>query len=185
MGYFPLYINIAGADVIIIGDGPKAEEKYKRLETFGANIHKSSTFTIEEMDHPPTFVIVGEVSREEKEYISNVCRENRIPVNVVDEPELCTFFFSSLITKGDLTVGISTSGKCPGAAAYLRNQIEEKIPDRTEDILDWANVLREKMRKQHSERDYRIFFQKAIALAFERNAPLSDEEVDFLLENVF
>ena len=60
----------------------------------------------------------------------------------MDDPEQCSFIFPALIKKGDLTVGISTSGSSPACAAYLRGQIEEVIPDHIDEVLEHMSELR-------------------------------------------
>ena len=54
--------------------------------------------------------------------IAEYCQAAHIPVNVVDDREKCTFFFPALVKEGALTVGISTDGKSPAAASWLRGR---------------------------------------------------------------
>ena len=51
-----------------------------------------------------------------------VVQERQIPVNVVDDKGKCTFFFPALVQEGALTVGISSDGKCPAAASFIRKK---------------------------------------------------------------
>ena len=65
-----------------------------------------------------------------------------IPVNVVDCPELCTFFFPALINDGGLSVGISTSGKSPVAARELKNLLSDALPENIGDIISYMGTVR-------------------------------------------
>ena len=50
-------------------------------------------------------------------------------VNVADKPELCDFYLSSVVKKGDLKIAISTNGKSPTTAKRLKEVLQEALPD--------------------------------------------------------
>ena len=64
-------------------------------------------------------------------------------------PELCTFIFPALITRGALTISITTAGQSPALAARLRRRIERQIPARMDDVLSWLAELRRSIREQY------------------------------------
>ena len=70
------------------------------------------------------------------------CKAKGIPVNAADDREECDFFLPGIIKRGDLVVSVSTSGKSPAYSRYLREQIEDVIPDNIEKILDILGKLR-------------------------------------------
>lgn len=201
MAYFPLCINLNGADVILLGDGAAAMEKQKILLSFGANIrHFSETVCPEQRKDPsvklvpralteddleprPALVVVADAPHWEKERVSQMCQRRGIPVNVVDEPALCTFFFPSLVTRGALTVAVSTGGKSPGGAAWLRRHLEEHIPDQTEEILEWASVLRQRLRTDYPRADRKNILRQAVAQALSENRVLCEDEILTLIQN--
>lgn len=74
--------------------------------------------------------------------IASLCRSFEIPVNVPDNPDICTFFLPSVIKKGSLVITVSTQGKSPALSAGIRRKIEEILPDRTEEILNCMAELR-------------------------------------------
>ncbi|KAI9716154.1 MAG: hypothetical protein M1812_005582 [Candelaria pacifica] len=61
-------------------------------------------------------------------HISDLCRRLRIPVNVVDAPNLCTFTLLSTHSDGPLQIGITTSGKGCKLAARIRREIASTLP---------------------------------------------------------
>lgn len=63
-------------------------------------------------------------------------------VNVADKPELCDFYMSSVVRKGNLKIAISTNGKSPTLAKRLKEQIGEMIPDEIDEVLDNMEVIR-------------------------------------------
>lgn len=180
MAYFPLCINLDGADVILLGEGSMAREKREILLSFGAHIRQladAGTLTEADLEMSPAMVVVADVPRTEKERISRLCRRRGIPVNVVDEPALCSFFFPSLVTTGALTVAVSTGGKSPTAAAWLRRHLEKHIPDQTAEILEWAHALRQKLRTDYPEANRRTVLRQAVTRALAENRVLSEEEI--------
>jgi uroporphyrin-III C-methyltransferase len=60
--------------------------------------------------------------------ISTLCRRLRIPVNVVDAPNLCTFTMLSTHTSGPLQIGVTTSGKGCMLASRVRREIASALP---------------------------------------------------------
>lgn len=200
MAYFPLCINLDGADVILLGEGITAREKRDVLLSFGANIRLFSeaecsewrndpsvqfvpkALTEADLEPRPAFVVVANVPWAEKERISTMCQSKGIPVNVVDEPALCTFYFPSLVTKGCLTLSVSTGGKSPGGAAWLRRHLEKHIPDQTQVILEWAHTLRQRLRTDCPEADRRIVLRQAVARALTENRVLNEQEVLTILQ---
>lgn len=201
MAYFPLCINLNGADVFLLGEGIAVREKLNILLSFGANIRLFSeaegsewegcpfvhlerrAFTETELEPRPALVVVADVPREEKERVSQMCQRRGIPVNVVDEPALCSFYFPSLVTKGALTVAVSTGGKSPVGAAWLRRHLENHIPDQTEEILEWAYAFRQRLRTDYPEADRTRILRRAVAQALSENRVLSESEILTLIRN--
>ena len=177
MNHFPLSIDLSGKMVYLIGSGPQIRQKAEKMKPFKAILSQKQTFTEADAKTVPAMVIVGDTDIAKAEEIALLCRRHRIPVNVVDVPRLCSFYFPSLITKGDLTVSISTGGTCPAAAACLRERIENAIPDGTEDVLEWAHQNRERLKK------HRVLKQ-AVTKAFSLNRPLTEEETEEIIENL-
>lgn len=61
-------------------------------------------------------------------HISTLCRRLRIPVNVVDAPNLCSFTLLSTHSDGPLQIGITTSGKGCKLASRIRREIASTLP---------------------------------------------------------
>ena len=175
MSDFPMCVNLYDKPVFCIGSGPQIQDKLEKLVGFGAKIRLLKHLTEEDLSEHPALVIAGDLKEEEAEQISLLCREHNIPVNVVDVTRLCTFFFPALIKKGELTVSVSTGGSSPMAAGVLRRQIEESIPDNTEDILQWLGERRELLKEKG-------ILKKATEQALVLNRPLTKKECDLLIE---
>lgn len=179
MGYFPMCIKLEGRKVALVGNGSQIKDKEEKLNPFGAVMMHCTVAELcdTEPDEMPAMVVVGDTDTEEAEKAFRFCTERNIPINVVDVPGLCTFFFPALINRGTLTVSVSTGGSSPAAAAYLKRQIEAQIPDRTEEILVWLEEKRSSLRSQG-------IMKEAVAEAFLQNRPLTEKECEALKETI-
>jgi len=74
--------------------------------------------------------------------IKTAARARRLLVNVADTPDLCDFYLSSVVQKGQLKVAISTNGKSPTVAKRVRALLEEALPEELDDILQQMTVIR-------------------------------------------
>lgn len=147
MGYFPFFIDITGKKCVIAGGGKVAQRKIEKLMPYKPDItviapeiseeiiNNTSVRKIyrcfEKSDVDGAFMVIGATGDEIlNREIYEICTEHRILVNTVDNPENCGFIFPALVNKGDVTVGITTSGKCPSYARFMREQIESLIDER-------------------------------------------------------
>ncbi|WP_037575412.1 precorrin-2 dehydrogenase/sirohydrochlorin ferrochelatase family protein [Sporocytophaga myxococcoides] len=70
----------------------------------------------------------------------------RVLCNIADTPDLCDFYLSSVVQKGDLKIAVSTNGKSPTFAKRMREMLEDILPDSIDKILANLNQIREKLR---------------------------------------
>ena len=172
MTHFPLFLKMDGF-VLLVGEGPESDYKLDRLKLFGAEVRRLKTLTEADLEPRPLMVVAGDLSMEENEYISTVCMERHIPVNIVDVPQLCSFYFPAIIRNGALTVAISTDGKSPAAAVLMKQRMAQLVPDHSGEIVDWLASLRGR---------YNGKILKAAAVrAFDLDRPLTEGELNELL----
>lgn len=74
--------------------------------------------------------------------IKAAARARRLLVNVADTPDLCDFYLSSVVQKGQLKVAISTNGKSPTVAKRVRAVLEETLPEELDEILQQMTIIR-------------------------------------------
>lgn len=161
MNRFPLCINLEDKRFLIVGYGRIAKRKLKAISEFTSNIKIITKDPTEEelgkgieivnkcFDEKDLegvdFVITATGNREQDEAVVASCKAKGIPVNAADDREECDFFLPGIIKRGDLVVSVSTSGKSPAYSRYLREQIEDVIPDNIEKVLDILGELRKSL----------------------------------------
>ncbi|TRX88507.1 hypothetical protein FHL15_010622 [Xylaria flabelliformis] len=93
---------------------------------------ESHLFTLgrEDVDHVVDAVFVTSGSRENGlgSRVSSLCKRHRIPVNVVDAPQLCSFALLSTHTDGPLQIGVTTNGRGCKLASRIRREIAASLP---------------------------------------------------------
>ena len=184
MSSIPICVELKGKQILLVGAGNQTEEKWEKLRLFDADIHRADRLCAADLEDCPAFVVIGDAEEEDARRWSALCMERGIPVNVVDRPELCSFFFPALIRRGDLTVSVSTGGTNPAAAAWLRGEIEHLLPEKTEEILEWLSDMRLTLKEAYSAARYRPILREMTARAFALERPLTAEECERLLKGL-
>lgn len=195
MGYFPFFVDIAGKNGVVVGGGKVAARKVEKLMPFGPKLtviapcmaecmlgHKKSTETgassLRLMEREfvmsdlagADFVIAATDDESLNSLISDYCKRNRIPVNVVDDREKCSFFFPALVREGDLTIGISTDGKCPAAASWVRRKISQALPMGIGDAIDLMGQIRPQVKELAvSEAERKDWLERMFLYCMEKN----------------
>lgn len=150
MTLFPFFEDIADKHIAIIGGGYAAKEKFFKLYRFTHNLTivapemvfavpagvevKKKIFAAPDAEGIDIAIISTDNSTSDN-FAAQLCKNKGIKVHVVDHPELSDFDFPELIKKGDMVLGITSSGKSPAAAAYVRGEVEKWIPDSMEAIV--------------------------------------------------
>ncbi len=144
---FPMFVKLAGRRVLVVGAGKVGEPKIGALIDTGALIQVVAleatdavhgwanegkitlsvrSFTPEDLDG--TFLaVVATNSKNLNEFVYREAQQRGVLCNVVDVPELCDFFYPSIVRRGDLQIAISTAGKSPSLAQKLRQQLEKQF----------------------------------------------------------
>ncbi|RAL10594.1 putative siroheme synthase [Aspergillus homomorphus CBS 101889] len=146
----------AGAKPILITPEPKEGLQYtlvERIENGAVQwIRRAfedddlTSLGREEVDRvvDTVFVTLGG-SNPRSAHISKLCRRLRIPVNVSDAPELCTFTLLSTYSDGPLHIGITTSGRGCKMASRLRREISSTLPSNLGSAIDRLGAVRKRL----------------------------------------
>lgn len=202
MPYFPLFIDLKNRPCLIVGGGRVAFRKAEKLLPYGPEI------TVVAAQFCPELEGLSGVTRLRRPYaqtdpdgmalviaatddaslnrtVSEACRAKNIPVNVVDDKELCTFLFPCLVQQGELSVGISTGGASPTAAVWLKNRVSELLPPEFDEILCWLESLRPRLKQAVPEETRRAaLFSSLFTACLETGHPLTEEQLAELVEEL-
>lgn len=200
MGYFPFFVDVENQNCLVVGGGVVALRKIEKLLPFNPNItvvspkvHKE-ILSIENINiikrkfdfndlKEKSFVITATDDKVLNKEIYNFCKENNIPVNTVDDKDNCSFIFPALARNNGVTVAISTSGKSPLYAKYLRKKIENLIQD-SESIVDNLSKYREKIKNEISlEENRKVEFEKILEYSLS-NESITDDLVDKIIKDL-
>lgn len=179
MALFPFFVNIENQTGLMIGTGKHAQEKIEKLKLYGPKLMviKEEEFQESLLDILPAFVIVAGENVEQNHKIAEMCRARRILVNVVDDQEYCDFIFPSLISNGNLSVGICTNGASPATGVLLKRKIEAQIPEHMEEILDFLQKKRPVIKQNFPDKKQRFsFYYELSELCMANDRPLTEKE---------
>lgn len=165
---YPVFLKLHNFTTLIVGGGKVGEEKLHFIlkSSPDAKIHLVATEISENIraivkDFP--HIMLEEKSFEEKDIVGKkaviaatsdhevnleiyqACQKYGVLINVADTPELCDFYLGSIVTKGDLKIGISTNGQSPTFAKRFREVLEETLPDSIDGILSKLADIRNKL----------------------------------------
>jgi len=160
--YYPIYLDIEGRDVVIIGGGQVCARKAETMMKYGARVTVVSPDFTDEIEkwagegclslsrkhYDPSdlgganIVIASTDDESVNEQIAADCRARRIPVNVVDVTPLCEFIVPAIIEKGSIQIAISTGGKSPALARTLKEDLHRAIGPEYAEINDVLGSLR-------------------------------------------
>lgn len=167
---FPVFFKLHELSVLIVGGGYVGLEKLEailknspetRITLVGQEILQPDIFRLAGR-HPNIRVIerkfrwrdlrgkdlvfLATNDRSLHERIKVRTRNRHIMTNVADTPDLCDFYLSSVVKKGDLKIAISSNGKSPTLTKRIRQYLEEAIPDDVQTLLDNLREVREQLR---------------------------------------
>ena len=179
MKRFPLFVNLDKLPVLVVGGGDIAERKINLMIKANANVEVlarkfspnveqliskkklkkiKKSLDISLLDKNYSLIIAATDNKQINKKLFNFATKNNILINVVDQPELCTCTFGSIVERGDLVVAISTGGSAPVFARNLREKFETLLPQSTKQLIDFSSTIREKVIRSFSQFNKRRIF---------------------------
>lgn len=187
MKRFPLFVNLDKLPVLVVGGGEIAERKINLIikanakvevlaRKFSPNVENlinknklkkiKSNLDISTLDSNYSLIIAATNNKQINKKLFNFANKNNILINVVDQPDLCTCTFGSIVERGDLVVAISTGGNAPVFARNLREKFETLLPQSTKQLIDFSASIREKVMNSFSQFNKRRIFWELFFDAF-------------------
>ena len=194
MAKYPIFLELTGRRVVIVGGGAVAARKAETLLKAGARL----VIVAEHIDETlrglckgtnaefieskyskdylaaATLVIAATDNEQLNSQIYKDCQQLEILCNVVDSPALCDFYVPAVVKRGDLQIAVGTEGKSPAFAGHIRKKLEKIFTEKHGEFLDEIEHLREHI-------------IKSVPDAIQRKALLGelvdDESFDYFVKN--
>ena len=157
----PIFMKLENQPCLVVGGGKIAHQKIRQLLESKANVTvkaldisekiQSLSVTIQKSAYRKNdvkgykLVIAATNDENINRKVYEDSQKNGIPVNVVDQPELCTFYMGSVFQDGDVKVAISTNGKCPSFGKFIRDHINNLSKGTWGNALEKLALQREKI----------------------------------------
>jgi uroporphyrin-III C-methyltransferase / precorrin-2 dehydrogenase / sirohydrochlorin ferrochelatase len=156
----PLFHQIAGQQVLVLGDGPAAEPKRRLVERAGGRIVEDFARAVDEGVRL-AFIAYEDAQACEVAAINARCAG--MLVNVVDRPELCDFTTPSILDRDPLLVAIGTGGASAGLAKHVRLRLEQILPSNLGELARALYAARGRLREVFPDgRDRRRVLDEAL-----------------------
>ena len=201
MGYFPFFIDIKDKKCLIVGGGRVALRKARKLSAYEPAVTVVAPNICPELeglgvkavrrpfrgsDLDGVFLCVAASDdRQLNHHVSRLCTERGILINCVDDLQYCGFIFPSLILRGDISVGISSSGSAPSFSKYLRERVEMLLDERT---LSAEKFIKKARRRILTELDSESGRAKAaeqiLGLYFSSETPPDEQTISDIIERI-
>jgi len=182
MDYFPLFLDIKNKPCLVVGGGEIAFRKASALLRAKAHVtvvakefseqfdqllaHDNLTAVTESYNKThldkQTFVIAATNHRPTNEIIFSDAQAVNLPVNVVDNPDLCTFIFPAIVERGPMTIAVCSNGNAPVLGRLLRAKIESIIPFQYGKLAELAQKYRAKVKAVFSNTNQRRDFWESV-----------------------
>lgn len=179
--YYPIYLDIENKPILIVGGGTVALRKVETLLEYGALVRIVSPRIIPELqdmvnkgqcewipreysdeDIKDSLLIFSCTEKEEvNAQVAQDAKANNRSINVVDDPDKCSFIVPSIMTRGDLSIAVSTGGSSPIVARQIRQDLEGFYGDEMIIYLELLKTWR-KEAKQHLPLEKRAQFLNKI-----------------------
>ncbi len=162
----PLFHQIAGQQVLVLGDGPAAEPKRRLVERAGGVIVEDFARAVDEGVRI-AFIAFEDARACEAAAINARCAG--MLVNVVDRPELCDFTTPSILDRDPLLVAIGTGGASAGLAKHVRLRLERVLPETLGALARALEAARPVLRRRFPDGPDR---RRAVDAALREGGPL-------------
>jgi uroporphyrin-III C-methyltransferase/precorrin-2 dehydrogenase/sirohydrochlorin ferrochelatase len=182
MNVFPVFFDLAGRRVLLVGSGEMAQQKLRLLRKAGARLlliapeiapemsnaveegvaeWRAEELTAAHFDGASLAVIAtGDETRDRA--AAALAKAARVPANVVDRADLSDFIVPAIVDRDPVVIGISTAGAAPLLARRLRAAIEALLPARLGALARFAERFRGAVAAKIGDRQLRLRFWEQV-----------------------
>ncbi|WP_308725202.1 siroheme synthase CysG [Metapseudomonas otitidis] len=180
MDFLPLFHNLQGRHVLVVGGGEIALRKARLLADAGACLRvvapEIDSQLVALVEHSQglvhrrgyasgdlegaVLVIAATDDEPLNAQISRDAQARGVPVNVVDAPALCSVIFPAIVDRSPLIVAVSSAGDAPVLARLIRAKIETWIPSAYGQLAGLAKRFRQQVKQLFPDvQQRRVFWE--------------------------
>jgi len=183
MDFLPIFLDLRDQRCLVVGGGEVAERKTSLLLRAGARVTVVSPalcqglqrrLDTDEIAHHGRSYVDGDLvgcrvafaatdDRAVNAEVSRAARALNIPVNVADDPALCSFIMPSILDRSPVVAAVSTGGASPVLARLIRMRLEQLIPSSYGRLGAFVETFREQVKARFSAgRERKAFWEKVL-----------------------
>jgi precorrin-2 dehydrogenase/sirohydrochlorin ferrochelatase len=181
--FYPILVDLQGKKALVVGGGKVAQRKIESLLEYGVSVHviaRELTAELEQLRSRKRIELLGgEFSEAHLEgvflviaatddallnrRVSQEAQKRGLLVNAVDQPADCNFIVPSVLSRGDLLIAVSTSGKSPAFARKVRLELDQHFGKEYGFFLNlMGNLRKEILRLGLSQEENKRVFEKLV-----------------------
>ncbi|GAA4732176.1 TSUP family transporter [Flavisolibacter ginsenosidimutans] len=172
---FPVFLKLEQLSILIVGGGNVGLEKLSavlnnspltKIKLVATSINETirdlaidyPNIQLEERPFEESdvdgadIVIIGINDKSKSAEIALAAKSKNKLVNVADTPDLCDFYLSSVVQKGNVKIAISTNGKSPTVAKRLKEVLNDAIPAEINGVATNLSLIRENLNGNFEEK---------------------------------
>lgn len=183
MEFLPAFFNIKNKRCVIIGGGEIAARKAALLIEAQGKVHvvapeiSSAMQTLvadnkgsikqgryQDSDLDGAHLVIAATDDEAlNQAVSVAAQQRQIPINVVDNPALCSFILPAIVDRSPIVVAVSSGGQSPVLTRLIRGKLETLIPAAYGELADLVGTFRDQVkRKFNSISERRMFWEEVL-----------------------
>lgn len=144
MDQLPIFVNLKGRNVILVGEGEMADAKRRLIERAGG-------ICVDAGHKDARIAFVAIADEDEAHAAADELKARGLLVNVVDRPEICDFTTPAIVDRTPVLVAVGTGGASAGMAKAIRQRIETLLPETLGPLANAISGARGPIRKRWPE----------------------------------
>jgi len=183
MDYLPVFLDVRRRLCLVVGGGEVAARKASLLARAGARVtvvapalseataalvseggarHRARAFRASDLDECHLVIAATDDPAVNIE-VSRLAQARALPVNVVDQPALCSFIVPSIVDRSPVIAAVSTGGAAPVLARLIRGRLETLIPAAFGRLAALAGDFRERVKARFAHpAERRRFWERVL-----------------------
>jgi uroporphyrin-III C-methyltransferase / precorrin-2 dehydrogenase / sirohydrochlorin ferrochelatase len=194
MRYFPIFVDLQNARVVVVGGGEEGLRKIRLLLKTDAKIDVIATTLHDELKANPRVnwlathysakLLEGAALVYSSDPVLNAqvsadAKALGIQINAVDDAEISTFIVPSIVDRAPVVVAIGTEGTAPVLGQGIRAKIDAMLPDKLGALAAHAQTLRERVARHIPHGNRRRAFWQQFFFGAPRDAFIAGDDLNF------